>query len=152
MAKKFKYTDDFGTQGGYNSPQPGMTPVEGSGTRYYGNDGYIYNMTTGSRTRGNPPAATPDPAPAPQPVSNGYSSQSAPAPKPATTPAPVVEATQEEKRAEVTKPASGLEATVVDPVAAASPTVSYLTGNTTAKTSSRFLKKKKDDTKQSLFG
>ena len=147
----YGYTDDFGTQGGYNTPQPGMTPVKGSGTLYYGNDGYIYNMTDGSRRPGNPPAEVAPPAPAPTPVSDGYSPAPAAPPAPATTPEPVVEPTQDEKRAEVTKPAAGLESTVVAPPTIA-PTVSYLTGNRAADTTSRFLKKKKDDTKQSLFG
>jgi hypothetical protein len=143
----YKYTSEFGTQGGYNTPQPGMTPVKGSGTRYYGNDGFIYNMTDGSRRRGDPPAEVAAPAPTPQPVSSGYTKPSAPeaAPEPeVTTP----EATQEEKRAEITKPAAGLETTIVAPP---SPTVSYLTGNTAGQTASRFLKKKKVEAKQSLF-
>jgi len=95
--------------------------------------------------------AAPKPKAKPQPVSSGYS----PAPRPqaaappppaaATTPAPTIE----EKRAEVTKPAAGLESTVDTTVPVAP--VSYLTGNTQEKTASRFLKKKKGDLK-SLFG
>lgn len=95
----------------------------------------------------------PKAAPAPKPISSGYSAPrpAAPAAAPpaaATTPAP----TQADKRAEVTKPASGLESTVSTAGGAAPPVsnVSYLSGNTQESTASRFLKKK--DGKRSLFG
>ena len=96
-------------------------------------------------------APDPKPKPKPQSVSSGYSpaprpqAPAAPPPAAATTPAP----TDPDKRAEITKPASGLESTVDTTVPVAP--VSYLTGNTKEKTASRFLKKKKGDLK-SLFG
>ena len=96
-------------------------------------------------------AKAPKPKAKPQPVSSGYSpaprpqAPAAPPPAAATTPAP----TDPDKRAEITKPASGLESTVDTTVPVAP--VSYLTGNTQEKTASRFLKKKKGDLK-SLFG
>lgn len=57
MTKKF-YTKEFHTQGGYNKPLPGMTHK--SGSLYYGNDGFIYNMADGSRQPGNPPKPQPE--------------------------------------------------------------------------------------------
>jgi hypothetical protein len=64
----------------------------------------------------------------------------------------VDEPTQEDKRAEITKPPAGLESTI-SPGAEPAPVrnVSYLSGNTQAKTKSRFLSKK-NDRKKSLFG
>ncbi len=59
MAKKF-YTNEFHAQGGYNKPLFGMTHK--SGSVYYGNDGYIYNMADGSRWPGNPPKLTLEPS------------------------------------------------------------------------------------------
>ena len=56
MTKKFNYTEDYINAGGYNKPQPGMTPVPGSSSRYYGHDGFIYDMLDGSRVYGDPPA------------------------------------------------------------------------------------------------
>jgi hypothetical protein len=56
--KVFKYTIEFGTQGGYNAPQPGMTRI--SGNLYDGHDGYIYDMMQGSRRRKTPEEAKTD--------------------------------------------------------------------------------------------
>ena len=40
-------------------PQDKSKWVKGSGTRYYGGDGFVYNTTDGSRTRGSQPTAAP---------------------------------------------------------------------------------------------
>jgi hypothetical protein len=61
MGKHFNYTEGFRDVGGYNTPQPGMTPATDlPGNQYYGHDGFIYNMTDGSRRRGNPPTPMPE--------------------------------------------------------------------------------------------
>ena len=118
-----KYTSEFGTVQGYNSPQPGMTQVPGKSNLYYGNDGYIYNMTDGSRRPGNPPKEKPKaPPPAPAPSGGGGGSKITP-PKPETTPAPPTapeEVTQGE-RDQITPPASGLEDTIKTEPAAPPP-------------------------------
>jgi len=129
----------------WNTVQPWMT-YTGQAKRYYGNDGYIYDLQSGGRVRGDPPKEVAPPPP-PEPISNGYTPPSAPPPAPEPEVEDIPEPTQPEKRAEITKPAAGLETTIIAPPA---PTVSYLTGNTGEQTTSRFLKKKKDD-KMSLF-
>lgn len=97
-------------------------------------------------TMGKEPEKKP---PAPAPISSGYSPPPPPPPAEPEEPEATPEPTVEEKRAEITKPATGLESTIVAPV---QPTtnVSYLTGNTQSQTTSRFLKKK-TDAKKSLF-
>jgi len=60
MVKIFNYTEGFRDVGGFNTPQPGMTPATDlPGKQYYGHDGYIYNMMDGSRRKGNPPTSEP---------------------------------------------------------------------------------------------
>ena len=127
--------------------------VAGSNTRYYGGDGFIYNVIDGSRVRGNPPAEKK--APAPKSVSSGYSKpKSKPKSKPEAPEPAAPEPTQEQKRAEITKTAAGLESTISPGAATPDPVrnVSYLTGNTQSQTVSRFLKKKEATNRRSLFG
>ena len=139
--------------GSSNKIPPGKKRVAGSNTRYYGGDGFIYNVVDGSRTFGNPPEEK-KAAPVAKPVSSGYTK-----PRPAPSPAPVepvaeVEPTREEQRAEITKPAEGLESTISPSSESPRPVtnVSYLTGNTQSQTVSRFLKKKEATNRRSLFG
>jgi len=100
-------------------------------------------------------AAPPPSAPAPRPVSSGYS---APAPRPqipVAAPAytPVAAPVTQGERDFVTPPAQGLESTIKTMIPqgtkAAKP-VGYIASNQS--TTSRFLKKKKEDGAKSLFG